>query len=579
MLSNIRIIRKKLARSTALLLTVGIPTRQRLVRSLFIGVAVINLLVCGMVGLALLDARTVQHEQAAQMAKDFTAVLAEGLTGFIDKVDVSLSVLNDEISRQEAGGGLDPVVLNAFLARQDARLPGLFGHRVVNAGGVIEYAANNAVNQRANIGDRDFFVALRDNPDSGLVISQPMLGRFTAQWGVVMAKRRNHPDGSFAGVVMVLVPVDYIYKALSVVELGQLGTVTLFSDYSILARYQPGLPVENSIGRSTPSDALRALIQSGQSDSAYHARSGTDQVLRTFHFRTIQGTSLHLVIGLADDEYLAKWRQQAVQMGALALLLCLTIDGFSWLGYRRWQQYRQTISERTRLLARSNADLEQFTEILAHHLQEPVRLQMSFALRLGKVLSSSQLTPDAQQALSYITRGAERLRMLLRDVQLYLALARSPWQARSCDTGKALAVALARLNDKIAKAKAVIHHDALPKLMIDQDRLVDVFAALIDNSLSYGRQGVAPVIRISAELHGDAVVIAVEDNGIGIAEKFRERVFNVFERLHPENGSPGTGIGLALVRKIIDTAGGRIWVDAASGGGTRVLFSLTACKE
>ncbi|MBF0563133.1 MAG: hypothetical protein HQL37_14220, partial [Alphaproteobacteria bacterium] len=225
------------------------------------------------------------------------------------------------------------------------------------------------------------------------------------------------------------------------------------------------------------------------------------------------------------------------------------------------------------------ADQKQFTEILTHHLQEPARLQMTYSLRLGKLLGDDGLSPEVREALGHITRGSERLRLLLRDVQLYVALSQSPWEPRPCDPIKALEAALKRLETRISEMNAEIQYEApMPSVTIDHERLVDVFSALIDNSLSYIRDGVSSTIRIGAERQGGNVVVTVEDNGIGIPEKFRERVFNVFERLHPEKGLPGTGIGLALVRRIIESAQGKVWIEASPAGGTRVLFSLPGKK-
>lgn len=225
-------------------------------------------------------------------------------------------------------------------------------------------------------------------------------------------------------------------------------------------------------------------------------------------------------------------------------------------------------------LAQKNKDLERFTQILAHHLQEPARLQGAFAARLQKLLEADQMTPDVAGAVAHIIRGAERLRLLLRDVQRYLALSQTPWSPQSCDTGKALAAALSRLQTKIADTGADIRHGELPPVLLDPDRLTDVFAALIDNGLSYARAGQAPVILVEAEPRGREVVLAIEDNGIGIPEEYQERVFNVFERLDPGCSPLGTGTGLAVVRKIVELANGKVWIETAGSGGTRVVLTL-----
>ena len=114
--------------------------------------------------------------------------------------------------------------------------------------------------------------------------------------------------------------------------------------------------------------------------------------------------------------------------------------------------------------------------------------------------------------------------------------------------------------------------------MLTQSLLVEVFTALIDNCLSYGRAAIAPVVSISARRQGGDVVILIDDNGIGIPEVYRDRVFNVFEQLDAANAQSGTGIGLALAKKIVESINGKIWIETADLGGTRVLFSLPQSK-
>jgi signal transduction histidine kinase len=115
--------------------------------------------------------------------------------------------------------------------------------------------------------------------------------------------------------------------------------------------------------------------------------------------------------------------------------------------------------------------------------------------------------------------------------------------------------------------------------MLDPNRLADIFSALIENAIIHHRPDMAPEVSITSRPAGAMQVFSVSDTGIGIPEEFRERVFRVFERLHPESGRPGTGIGLPLVKKIVEACGGRVWIEATATGGTRVCFSLPARSE
>jgi hypothetical protein len=435
---------------------------------LCIGVALINLLIVTIVGLALVESRELQRSQASQTVEGLAAVMTEGLHGFIDKVELSLSALDDEITRQEAAGGIDPTVLNTFLTRLDTRLPGVIGHRVINAQGITEYAASNVINQRVSVADRDYFTTLRgDSNKKMMTISLPVLGRSSGKMVVAMAKRREALNREFNGIVVVLVPVDYFYRLISAINPGALGAVTLFNGLGIQVRYQPGVPMEMNIGRMTPSASLKKLIESERREAAYHARSGTDGVLRTFHFRKIPNSSLSLVVGLADEEYLAKWQKQAIQMGALALLFCAVTTGFAWAGYRGWRHYNVTISERTELLARSNADLEQFAYVASHDLQTPLRNVVRYA-QLIEHRYKDQIDADANDFINFIVDGGKHMTRLINDLLDFSRVSQQPAAQEPISAGKAVTLALKNLEVDVGRAGAEVIVGELPMVIAEQ---------------------------------------------------------------------------------------------------------------
>jgi len=233
-------------------------------------------------------------------------------------------------------------------------------------------------------------------------------------------------------------------------------------------------------------------------------------------------------------------------------------------------------------LRSSNAELERFNEVLAHHLQEPVRLQSAYTQRLQKLLPAP-LPDEAQEALSYVLKGALRLRQLLHDAQRYLTFNQLPPAARPCSAEQAADAAIAGLDAEIRAAGARVERGELPEVMLDHNLLAEVFSILLSNAITYAGD-IPPVIRIDGHLEKagletegletEGALLSVSDNGVGIPEKFRERVFVMFERLDPARGAEGTGLGLALAKKIVEAAQGRIWIEALAEGGTRICFTL-----
>ncbi|HLO75523.1 MAG TPA: ATP-binding protein [Magnetospirillum sp.] len=224
-------------------------------------------------------------------------------------------------------------------------------------------------------------------------------------------------------------------------------------------------------------------------------------------------------------------------------------------------------------LARKNDELAQFAEILAHHMQEPVRQQHIFAQQLSRQLPTP-LAPEIQVSLNAIMDAAQRHRSMLRDAQRYLSFDEANAGGPPLPGDAALDRALERLSPQIAQAGAVIERAPLPHLPIKLAALTEIFVALLDNAITYGPPGLPPHVHVDTHRQDGETVVSVSDNGIGIPAEYRDRVFRVFERLTPQPGQSGTGIGLALVRKIVESVGGRIWIEQPDEPGTRVCFSI-----
>jgi signal transduction histidine kinase len=227
-----------------------------------------------------------------------------------------------------------------------------------------------------------------------------------------------------------------------------------------------------------------------------------------------------------------------------------------------------------RRLDAANDDLVRLTEVAAHHLQEPVRRLVIYSQRL-RTLVSNQAPPETVfSSLDQIEGDGRYLRSLLRDIQDYLAAVHTVPSDVIADAQAAAEYACQSLERKIRDAHAEVSIAPLPPAAIDGKQLIQVFSQLIDNGLKYCRPGVPPRITIDAEDCGGMVRFLIADNGIGVPANLRDRVFKVFERLHLRTDYPGTGIGLAIVRRIIENCGGKVWLDESAAGGTLVVIQL-----
>ncbi|QKS30303.1 MAG: CHASE domain-containing protein [Candidatus Accumulibacter similis] len=262
---------------------------------------------------------------------------------------------------------------------------------------------------------------------------------------------------------------------------------------------------------------------------------------------------------------------------AAGLLFCLVL---AWQA--AWQARLMAASrahERTLELrvAQRTADLQRFAEVTAHHLQEPARRVATYAGRLRSQLAGRVDDPEALLSLEFIGQQAGRLQELLRDAELYLSADQPRGPIECCAVEPVLQSLLAKLAGPLAEAGARISIGPLPPALIDLPRLGDLFRVAIENALQHGRGTQALHIDVSGERTGEWVVYHVSDDGPGVEEEYRGRVFRVFERL--SSSGDGTGVGLAIVRRVTESCGGQAWIEEAPGGGCRLVLQLPAAEQ
>jgi hypothetical protein len=293
------------------------------VRKLWLGTLLVNLFVFGIVGLIIHKSHEREIEQAAALTENYSKILEEALAGFISKIDITLQTVGAEVEHQLARGGIDDKALDALLARQDALIPETLGLRIVDARGIIRHAVSGIQVPNASIADRPHFVRLRDDAQAGLVFSKPFKGRAADKWLITLSRRLSYPDGRFAGDVHVAVAVDHFIEMFAKLDLGDMGNVGLWDKTTLLARHARDDARGATVGNTTPSPNLRALLDSGKSEATYHARSGVDGISRIYYFRQVNDHPLYLVVGLADEDYLGQWWRDTFGILALAALFAL----------------------------------------------------------------------------------------------------------------------------------------------------------------------------------------------------------------------------------------------------------------
>ena len=231
------------------------------------------------------------------------------------------------------------------------------------------------------------------------------------------------------------------------------------------------------------------------------------------------------------------------------------------------------VAERTVQLERTNKDLEQFAYVASHDLQEPLRMVTGF-MSLLKEQYKPQLDEKAGQYIDLAADGANRMSQLIRDLLAYARAGRMAEGFQDTDVETLLGTAMGDLAPAIAESGAVVQHEPLPTVKAEREQLLQLLQNLIGNAIKYRPKDRRPVVNVKARREGQSWVFSVQDNGIGISEKDSESIFMMFQRLHTRSEYSGTGIGLAICKRIVEHHGGRIWVESTPGEGSTFFFTL-----
>lgn len=236
-------------------------------------------------------------------------------------------------------------------------------------------------------------------------------------------------------------------------------------------------------------------------------------------------------------------------------------------------EYEHALERHLTALYLANQDLRQIAYLSAHDLQEQVRTVTIYTQLLAQE-QSAQLTDPARHYVERVVTASTHLSALLHDVLTYLALDQDAQEIIAVDSEKVWREVLNNLQEKITGSKASVTHDPLPIVQADISRFTLLLMQLIDNALKFRRSETAPIVHVWAERLYKEWQFAIRDRGIGLAPDYAELIFGVGRRLYPQGHYGGTGMGLAICKKVIDQHGGRIWVESIPGEGSTFYFTL-----
>jgi len=287
----------------------------------------VNLLVIGLAYQMTQQSREQYENLAATASQNMAGQLEQNTTDSIERIELGLLSVGDEITRQMSTGGIDRKLLNEYINRLYSRVPELEGLRVTNAEGIVSYGVNVPENSSVSIATDDHFPYLRDNPDAGTVISKPKFGKISGKWTLKVARRYNNPDGSFAGLVSGIIELEHFTGHFAALNIGANGAIALRDDeLRLIVRYPEYEGMSAAIGQKNASQKYQDAIREHPFKGTYATTSVFDGAERLLSYRKVGKWPLYVHVALAKNDFLGEWHSRARNSaGATAIFVLFSI--------------------------------------------------------------------------------------------------------------------------------------------------------------------------------------------------------------------------------------------------------------
>ena len=395
--------------------------------------------------------------------------------------------------------------------------------------------------------------------------------------------------GEFLGVVATRVPIENlrtIFEQEGRLRYGEGTYDWLLLDREGMVLSEKNRPTsmnDDPVKVDLPSQTQATLERdrSGFMEETHHRRGNAvvTGYAWTRGYGNFRGFDWLVQFRLDHDRIYAPVDRLVWMVGGIGLLVILPLTGYGiWVSWKLGRERNDLVKTRHELeqsvaeLGRSNAELQQFAYVASHDLQEPLRMVSSYTQLLSKRYAG-KLDSDADEFIAYAVDGAGRMQKLIQDLLAYSRITTRGFEPEQTSAEAALDNAIDNIRIAVQESGAVITHDSLPTLRADERQLTQLLQNLLSNAVKF--QGPQPPrIHVSAKPMNQEWLFSVRDNGIGIDPQYAERIFVIFQRLHNREEYPGTGIGLAICKKIVERHGGHIWVESELGKGATFYFTI-----
>jgi len=531
----------------------------------------INLMVLSLI-LFFAHASLHQHQKQAEInSGNLARLVSQSVERDITLLDFHLQAITAEVQSHKLLVSFDPARLKNLLNQHLQQLPFIDALWIADAEGNLLGLPESGFGE-INIADRDYFQEMKTGPGTALTISHPIVARTNGKPVLVFARPLREARGGFAGTVFGVITIEWFSREFSNLQIGSAGAVIMRGiqdrDFELMARY----PDLGYLGKTKLSQPFLSAYAQNHREGSFRVHATTDDILRIYSYRAIGDYPLIIQLGLAESDFLADWRREVIKLVVLGLAFLAATSSGGLMLMRAWNR----LAARTAELERSNSDLEQFAYVASHDLQSPLRNIASFAQLLLRRYKG-KLDDDADEFIAQVVGNAERMSAMIRDLLDYSRVTSRTDMDKMADLDQVIREVLPRFEADLQRLNMQVEIGPLPKVRAEPVWMESLFQNLIENAIRYRHPDRRPSIAIAACSDEEGWwTISVTDNGIGIDPAYHDKIFKMFYRLDPVRYPEGTGIGLAICRRMVKRFGGRMWVSSREGEGACFLFTLRA---
>ena len=571
---------------------VGINSRYRLsdVRLLYaaIGFSLAIVVVLCVFGLSYLRYENLARTQL--LTENLSHSVEQNISGLVKDIDIALQHSADEISHQWAEGRPNKDSITRFLARQQALLPGADLLRATDAEGVAIYGVG-IPQTPASVAQRDYYKKLRDDPQAGLVISEPVVGKISQKWIWLMARRYNTPDGSFGGLVYGSAFIDTIKQRFDELKLPT-GSVVVLRDreMKLIARSSFGIAQDVPIGDARVSNEFKAAIATQPTGGVFRSGSTTpDGVARIYSYRVNAEHGFVALVGIPVDAALHEWRNIAT---SVTLLLLLTACGYLYFARALGKSWHQQRADMHSLMA-SQVQLQEAKELaeaatraksdFLSNMSHEIRTPLNAIAGMANLVRQEPLTATQADRLRKMELATRHLTTTISDIlDLSKIDANSLVLEDQSLRPRDIVMNVAEILETSAKAKGLeidVNMVDLPgSVRGDSTRITQALLNLGSNAVKFTSQGKITLSACLVEKKDDVATIRFEvcDTGIGIAKDQQQHLFKPFSQAESSTTRlyGGTGLGLTITKKLAHAMGGTAGVESELARGSKFWFTV-----